>query len=85
MHPFFGFTEAFNGISHTYRFRMLKNYGYNMKFIKLLLLLLLYFIKSLFSNLTLIWFNYSVNLYHAVTVVFEEISLNTWTETVPEI
>jgi hypothetical protein len=50
-----GFTAAFNGISHTYHFRMLKNYGCSMKFIKLLLLLLLYFIMYLFYNLTLIW------------------------------
>jgi hypothetical protein len=84
------FTAAFDGISHTYRLRMLKKYGYSMKFIKLLslllLLLLLYFIMSLFSNLTLIRFNYtsSVNCHHAVIVVSEEINLNTWTEIVPE-
>jgi hypothetical protein len=53
------FTAAFDRISHIYRLRMLKNYGYSMNFIKLLLLL--YFIMSLFSNLTLVRFNYSVN------------------------
>jgi len=51
------FTAAFDGISHTYSLRMLKNYGYSMKFI----ILLLYFITSLFCNLTLIRFNYSLN------------------------
>lgn len=53
------FTAAFDGISHTYRLRTLKHYGYCMKFIELLLLL--YSIMSLFSNSTLIRFNYSVN------------------------
>jgi len=41
-------TAAFDGISHTYRLRMLNNYGYSMKFI----IIIIIFILSLFSNLT---------------------------------